>query len=61
MLGRCKTCEALQRQIDYLQKIIDRLLVKQGSTPIIEKPLEEKEEPSEADKILEKGGIIYGE
>lgn len=48
-LGRCKTCEILREQNKYLQGIIDRLLIKNGVTPItLPEPEElEKEEPQE--------------
>lgn len=48
-LGRCKTCEALKEQNKYLQGIIDRLLIKNGVTPIPppEEPELEPEKPAE--------------
>lgn len=48
-LGRCKTCEILKEQNKYLQGIIDRLLIKNGVTPLPEEEPEflEKEEPQE--------------
>lgn len=48
-LGRCKTCEVLKEQNKYLQGIIDRLLIKNGVTPIPppEEPEIEIEKPAE--------------
>jgi hypothetical protein len=47
--GHCKTCEVLEEQNKYLRGIIDRLLVKNGVTPLKEPEpeIEIEEEPEE--------------
>jgi hypothetical protein len=42
-LGRCKACEVLREQNKYLQGIIDRLLIKNGVTPLTPPEPEEPE------------------
>jgi len=48
-LGRCNSCELLKEQVKYLQGIIDRLLIKNGVTPLVpeEEPELEPEKPAE--------------
>lgn len=60
----CKTCKVYEERIKYLEKLIDRLLVKQGSSPIVSRNLNKEmrnEEQDEAERIIENGGIVYGE
>lgn len=61
----CKNCEIvklLQHQIEYLQKLIDSLLAKQGMKTIQEMPREEgKDEESEMEKLTKAGVEVYGE
>ena len=53
ILGRCKTCEALREQNKYLQGIIDRLLIKNGVTPIVSPQEEEIEKEETQEKYGE--------
>ncbi len=67
----CASCQAKSEQIEYLQKLIDQLLIKNGfnglsAHEVIEtasqkrrRELEEKEE-DEKTKLLLDGGVIYG-
>jgi len=53
-LGNCKTCAVLATEVEYLQKIIDRLLIKNGVTQIDKEPEPEEPEP-------EVKGEVYGD
>ena len=48
----CKLCQQKQRDIDYLHKLIDNLLQKQGVAPVTQIADEEikPEEPVKGDK-----------
>lgn len=50
----CKHCIEKQKQIDYLQKLVDKLLVANGVAPVADAPPEELEPPVEK---LEKNGV----
>jgi len=53
MLFKCRACEVLEKQNLYLQGIIDRLLVKNGVTPL--------KEPEPEIEIIEEPKDKYGE
>lgn len=50
--GHCKTCKELKTHNLYLQGIIDRLLIKNGVTPLTEP----EPEPQEPEKPAEQYG-----
>ena len=58
----CRACLEKERQIVYLQKLADTLLLSRGVNPILVEPA--KDEPDELETelngIREKGGIVYG-
>jgi hypothetical protein len=43
----CKHCIEKQKQIDYLQKLVDKLLVANGVAPVSEPPPEDMDTPVE--------------
>ena len=66
MFGKCKSCEAKDKNIQlleshnaYLKRLVDKLLIKQGV--MLKKEKEEPEVLSEAEKILANGGSVFGE
>jgi hypothetical protein len=38
----CKTCDALSKQVEYLQQLVDKLLIKSEITPILPPTLKEQ-------------------
>lgn len=35
----CKTCDVLKGQVEYLQALVDKLLIKSEITPILPEPI----------------------
>jgi len=63
MFGKCKVCERLRAENEYLKKLIDNLLSSKGISPVTmeEIPLEETEEDKAERANVEKGVIKYGD
>lgn len=60
---KCKTCEALRKENDYLKKLVDSLLIKKGVQPVYESDdmqLDETEDEKMARALKERGAIQYG-
>ncbi len=60
---RCKQCAEKDRQIEYLQKLIDNLLQHRGIAPIVSKEvkIEETEDEKAERALAERGAQRYGE
>ncbi len=54
----CKHCIEKQKQIDYLQKLVDKLLVANGVAPVADAPPEDLEPPVDKSETLEKQNRI---
>ena len=63
MFGKCKVCERLKAENEYLKKLVDNLLSSKGISPITQEeiPLEETEEDKAERANVEKGVIKYGD
>ncbi len=63
MFWKCKVCAQKDKQIEYLEKIIDNLLQSKGVAPVAgqaEEILQETEEEKQERALLEKGVVRYG-
>lgn len=63
MFGKkeCQTCKALQKTVDYQQRIIDRLLADKGMQPIKDKKLKVAEMITHEDETVPAGKEFYGD
>ena len=65
LFGRCKSCEAKDKNIQlleahnaYLKRLVDKLMAKTGVP--LRKTKDEPEELDEFDKIIANGGEVFG-
>lgn len=64
MFGKCKLCEHLKAENEYLKKLIDNLLLSKGVNPITlqeETILEDTEDEKKDRALNEKGVQRYGD
>lgn len=63
MFGKCKECEGLKRENEYLKTLVDKLLMSQGVQPVSpqsETLLDDTDDDKEERARKEKGLMQYG-